>query len=282
MSCSAVIESIRASKPTADGFDELGKGSQLCQKPKHTLGSSWNSNKEPLDSSTHLDQLLCEGVPFGLHGYIYPLLCNTPSMKTASKHSYIELCENSGPSDRAIEKDLLRALPDNYFFRKLQDRGVQSLRRVLNSINAHLPHYGYCQGMGMLVGYLLLILEEEDAFWVSVHIISKILPEKYFSEELIGLRVEQKLLRKLVKQKLPRTDEFLNERDVDITLVSINWLVTLFAGVLPPVMVYRVWDVMLYRGFAAIHSMSLFLLRTILSRCHFHTMALNFLPAFQN
>jgi hypothetical protein len=241
--------------------DQVPQTQRWVRFLEHTLGSSWNSNTDPLESSAHLDQLLCEGVPFGLHGYIYPLLCNSSSLKAASKLSYIELSENSSPSDRAIEKDLLRALPDNYFFRKLQDRGVQSLRRVLNSIKAHLPQYGYCQGMGMLVGYLLLILEEEEAFWVSVHILSKILPEKYFSEELVGLRVEQKLLRKLVKQKLPRTDEFLNERDVDITLVSINWLVTLFAGVLPPVMVYRVWDVMLYRGFSAIHSMSLFLLR---------------------
>ena len=54
-------------------------------------------------------------------------------------------------------------------------------------------------------------------------------------------------MRNLVKQKLPRIDSFLSGRQIDLSLVSIQWLVTLFAGVLPSLLLFRIWDVMLIR-----------------------------------
>jgi hypothetical protein len=84
---------------------------------------------------------------------------------------------------------------------------------------------------------------------VNINLIfQNMLPPKYYSPTLTGLRVEQILVRNLVKQKLPRLDKFLTARGIDLSLVSIQWLVTLFAGVLPPIMLYRVWDVMLVKG----------------------------------
>jgi hypothetical protein len=39
------------------------------------------------------------------------------------------------------------------------------LRRVLQCIAWTLPDIGYCQGMGMIAGLLLLMVEEDEAFW---------------------------------------------------------------------------------------------------------------------
>lgn len=44
----------------------------------------------------------------------------------------------------------------------------------------------YCQGMGVIVGYLLLIMEEEDAFWTMVAIMEDLLPATYFSVNIPG------------------------------------------------------------------------------------------------
>lgn len=44
----------------------------------------------------------------------------------------------------------------------------------------------YCQGTGMIVASLLLMLEEEDAFWIMVTIVEDLLPASYYSSTLIG------------------------------------------------------------------------------------------------
>ena len=74
-----------------------------------------------------------------------------------------------------------------------------------------------------------------------------VLPPNFYAPDLRGLRVEQVIMRNLVKQKLPRIDSFLSGRQIDLSLVSIQWLVTLFAGVLPSLLLFRIWDVMLIR-----------------------------------
>lgn len=44
----------------------------------------------------------------------------------------------------------------------------------------------YCQGTGMIAASLLLLLEEEDAFWIMVTIVEDLLPASYYSSTLIG------------------------------------------------------------------------------------------------
>ena len=114
--------------------------------------------------------------------------------------------------------------------------------------------------MGVLVSYLLLIMEEEYVFYCCLFILNK-LPDNYFSPDLKGLRAEQGVLRGLVKQKLPRLHQFLANRHVDLSFFSVQWLVTLFAGVLPSKMLFTVWDRLLVDGIAPIHSVALSILR---------------------
>lgn len=52
--------------------------------------------------------------------------------------------------------------------------------------------------MGVIGGSLLLFLEEEDAFWMMVSLIEDILPPAYYTETLIGLQADQRVLRQLV------------------------------------------------------------------------------------
>ena len=130
----------------------------------------------------------------------------------------------------------------------------------MNRTKIYLPEYGYCQGMGVLVSYLLLIMEEEYVFYCCLFILNK-LPDNYFSPDLKGLRAEQGVLRGLVKQKLPRLHQFLANRHVDLSFFSVQWLVTLFAGVLPSKMLFTVWDRLLVDGIAPIHSVALSILR---------------------
>ena len=47
----------------------------------------------------------------------------------------------------------------------------------------------YCQGMGMVVSTLLLILEEGEVFWLLSCIIEDHLPSHYYNTNLFGIQV---------------------------------------------------------------------------------------------
>ena len=49
----------------------------------------------------------------------------------------------------------------------------------------------------MIVATLLLIMEEEDTFWMMVGIIEDYLPPSYYSPSLIGVQADQFVLRGL-------------------------------------------------------------------------------------
>lgn len=62
------------------------------------------------------------------------------------------------------------------------------LRRVLRGIGWLYPDLGYCQGVGVIAAVFLLLLEEEDAFWLLSAIVEDLLPASYYTPSLIGKR----------------------------------------------------------------------------------------------
>uniref|UniRef100_M1CP65 Run and tbc1 domain containing 3, plant n=1 Tax=Solanum tuberosum TaxID=4113 RepID=M1CP65_SOLTU len=63
---------------------------------------------------------------------------------------------------KQIEKDLPRTFPGHP---ALDERGRNSLRRLLIAYARHNPDVGYCQAMNFFAGILLLMMPEENAFW---------------------------------------------------------------------------------------------------------------------
>ena len=45
--------------------------------------------------------------------------------------------------------------------------------------------------MGMIVATFLLLMEEEDAFWMMVAVVEDLLPASYYSPSLIGVQADQ-------------------------------------------------------------------------------------------
>lgn len=67
---------------------------------------------------------------------------------------------------------------------------------------------------GQVAACLLLFLEEEDAFWMMCAITEDLLPASYFSTTLLGVQTDQRVLRHLLVQYLPRLDKLLQEHDI--------------------------------------------------------------------
>lgn len=87
-------------------------------------------------------------------------------------------------------------------------RRVPLLMRVETWVEAPCP----CPGQ--VAACLLLFLEEEDTFWMMCAIIEDLLPASYFSTTLLGVQTDQRVLRHLLVQYLPRLDKLLQEHDI--------------------------------------------------------------------
>ncbi|KAG8201950.1 hypothetical protein JTE90_027425 [Oedothorax gibbosus] len=152
------------------------------------------------------------------------------------------------PSSKQIELDLLRTLPNNRHYENLDSDGVPKLRRVLLAYSRHDPVVGYCQGLNRLAAIALLFMDEEDAFWCMVAIIKFIMPDGYYTRTLITSHVDQKVLKDLIVDKLPRLHSHFEQNNVDLSLFTFNWFLTVYVDNVPVEIYLRIWDIFLYEG----------------------------------
>ncbi|EIW67400.1 hypothetical protein TREMEDRAFT_11606, partial [Tremella mesenterica DSM 1558] len=166
-----------------------------------------------------------------------------------------------GPFDKEIEKDVGRTFPGNVFFGG-DGPGVAKLRRVLIAYSWHNPSVGYCQGMNMLAATLLLThSDEEQAYWVLLSIIERLLPTDFFAPSLLASRADQAVLSDLVALHLPKVDEKLSEVGLDLASLTFGWFLSLFTDCLPVETLFRVWDVFFVEGHASLFRIAIAILR---------------------
>ena len=69
--------------------------------------------------------------------------------------------------------------------------GIPKLRRVLLAYSIHNPETEYCQGFNRIAAIALLFMNEEDAFWALVYIVEVVMPQNYYSKQMVGAQVDQ-------------------------------------------------------------------------------------------
>ena len=147
-----------------------------------------------------------------------------------------------------ISKDLPRTFPAHPL---LDGVGRDALRRVLCAYARHNPSVGYCQGMNFIAALLLLLMEEEAAFWVLSSVCEDVVPG-YFTHSMLASAVDQAVLQRLVEEKFPRVDAALRRGGAPIAAVAGSWFLTLYVNHLPWESALRVWDVLLFERTRAV------------------------------
>ncbi|RXK40181.1 hypothetical protein M231_02455 [Tremella mesenterica] len=170
-----------------------------------------------------------------------------------------------GPFDKEIEKDVGRTFPGNVFFGG-DGPGVAKLRRVLIAyswlVYIHTILMMLMSGMNMLAATLLLThSDEEQAYWVLLSIIERLLPTDFFAPSLLASRADQAVLSDLVALHLPKVDEKLSEVGLNLASLTFGWFLSLFTDCLPVETLFRVWDVFFVEGHAALFRIAIAILR---------------------
>ncbi|KFV66677.1 TBC1 domain family member 2A, partial [Dryobates pubescens] len=168
-------------------------------------------------------------------------------------HHYQRLLRQSKatehPACRQIELDLPRTLTNNKHFASPTSQLIPRLRRVLLAFSWHNPAIGYCQGLNRLAAVALLVLEDEEtAFWCLVHIVENLMPADYYSDTLITSQVDQRVFKDLLSEKLPRLTAHFEQYQIDVSLITFNWFLVAFVDSLVSDILLRVWDAFLYEG----------------------------------
>ena len=91
---------------------------------------------------------------------------------------YDRLCGEPSPYENLIGKDVGRSFPGVEMFRDPSGDGQQMLGKVLKCFSLYDNEIGYCQGLGFVVGPLLMHMADREAFCVLVRFVNPASPFK--------------------------------------------------------------------------------------------------------
>ncbi|CAF3320973.1 unnamed protein product [Rotaria socialis] len=137
-----------------------------------------------------------------------------------------------------------------------------TLKRVLLAFARYNKSIGYCQGLNILAGVILDVVDmnEEYALMILIYLIDSILPN-FFSNNLRALAVDMAVFREWLRiyngkfhlhlQKLQSSSHDASGTIYEpplLNVFTIQWFLTLFATCLPRRATVRVWDALMIEG----------------------------------
>ncbi|GAA5922571.1 uncharacterized protein JCM15063_003347 [Sporobolomyces koalae] len=188
-------------------------------------------------------RLVLVGLPNRLRGEVWELACGSMFLRLHNPGVYEQiLTDNAGrrsASTDDIEKDLHRSLPE---YPAYQDaRGIDAMRRVLTAYAWSNPTLGYCQAMNLIVASFLIYMSEEQCFWCLSILCDRMLPG-YYSPSMYGTVLDQRVFEHLVQRCLPTIHEHFVRADIQLSVASLPWFLSLYISSMPMVFAFRIID----------------------------------------
>ncbi|QSZ33545.1 hypothetical protein DSL72_005113, partial [Monilinia vaccinii-corymbosi] len=119
---------------------------------------------------TLLSKKIRSGIPPPLRGVVWQSMSG--ARDRLLEEQFDRLCNESSPYEGIIGKDLGRSFPGVEMFRDPGGDGQRMLGRVLKCFSLYDHKIGYCQGLGFLVGPLLMHMGDKQAFCVLVRYVA--------------------------------------------------------------------------------------------------------------
>ncbi|CAI2175177.1 4895_t:CDS:2 [Funneliformis geosporum] len=193
-----------------------------------------------------LSAKLQQGLPMKLRGLIWQSMSQASS--TYLETMYSQLLLESSPYDRIIQRDLARTFPTVEMFKEENGRGQTMLWNVLKAYSLYDPLVGYCQGLGFLVGPLLMNMSEAQAFCVFVRLMETYDMRTMFTLNMEGLQLRLYQFSCLLSQIIPSLHSHFRLHGIHEAMFASQWFLSLFAYTYPLPLVFRIYDVVFAEG----------------------------------
>ncbi|CAI7602320.1 unnamed protein product [Penicillium manginii] len=185
------------------------------------------------------------GVPPPLRGVVWPSLAGARDPTLIDE--FQRLSGESSPYDGLIGKDIGRSFPNVEMFRDPNGEGQQMLARVLRCFSLYDAKIGYCQGLGFVVGPLLMHMSDAEAFCVLVRLMDHYNLRTCYLPDLSGLHLHVYQFQNLLARHRPALFDHLESLNVEPIYVS-QWFLSFFAVACPLPMLLRIYDVIFLEG----------------------------------
>ncbi|KAK3666014.1 GTPase activating protein (GAP) [Elasticomyces elasticus] len=256
-------------KPPDTGLGHIfrypGNSRKLRDRSKMRLWYEYmkeNGRNTTLVRQPDFHRLIRVGLPNLLRGEMWELTSGSFYLRLQSPKQYEEtLKKHEGEQSLAIEeieKDLNRSLPEYAGFQS--EEGIGRLRRVLTAYSWTNTDVGYCQAMNIVVAALLIYLSETQAFYLLATLCDRLLPG-YYSQTMYGTLLDQRVFESLVEKTMPIIWDHLQRNDVQLSVVSLPWFLSLYINSMPLIFAFRVLDVFFLEGPKVLFQIGLAILR---------------------
>ncbi|KAI5843374.1 rab-GTPase-TBC domain-containing protein [Morchella snyderi] len=246
-------------------FKYPGDARKLRDKSKMRLWAEYlreNGRNVTLVRQPTFHKLIRVGLPNRLRGEMWELSSGSIYLRLFSPTLYTDiLAEYEGRHSHSIEeieKDLNRSLPEYRGFQN--DEGIGRLRRVLGAYSWRDEEVGYCQAMNIVTAALLIYMSEAQAFFLLSTLCDRLVPG-YYSKTMYGTLLDQRVFESLVEKTMPILWEHLVKSDVQLSVVSLPWFLSLYINSMPLVFAFRVLDVFFLEGPKVLFQIGLAILR---------------------
>lgn len=246
-------------------FRYPGDPKKLRDRAKMRLWGEYlrdNGRNATLIRQPTFHKLIRVGLPNRLRGEMWELTSGSLYLRLEHPTHYAEtLAKFEGQESLAIdeiEKDLNRSLPEYPGFQS--EEGIGRLRRVLTAYSWVNPDVGYCQAMNIVVAALLIYMSESQAFFLLSALCDRLVPG-YYSTTMYGTLLDQKVFESLVERTMPILWDHLVKSDVQLSVVSLPWFLSLYINSMPLVFAFRVLDVFFVEGPKVLFQVGLAILR---------------------
>ncbi|XP_040886301.1 USP6 N-terminal-like protein isoform X1 [Toxotes jaculatrix] len=249
--------------PSYDSVEEKQRHTEVERTTKWLkMLKSWDKYK----NSEKLVRRIYKGIPLQLRGEVWCLLLDIPKIKEEKKDFYEKLkarARGLSPDIRQIDLDVNRTYRDHIMFMHRYDVKQQALFHVLTAYSMYNTEVGYCQGMSQITALLLIYMNEEDAFWALVKLLSgqKHAMHGFFVPGFPKLMRFQEHHERILKKMMPKLKQHLDNQEVFTSLYTMKWFFQCFLDRTPFTLTLRIWDIYILEGERVLPAMSYTLLK---------------------
>ena len=153
-----------------------------------------------------------------------------------------------------ILKDINRTMPEDPSFRSGKQNNLK-LYNILFAYSNFNGKIGYAQGLNFMVASAILILNEEEQVFLFIDSLVK----KFKFNKIMGLknsrvRMHLDYIQFYLDKHVPRLCQFLSNNGLSHEFFSTNWIITLFANVVNPGVLFKIWDFFIIYGWKFFNS----------------------------